>query len=388
MPWMRNGCCVERRGPKKLWKISRSNEGEPLMMKRENSNLPGVEGGFGIFASGTMFPDADKIKEKVRASLFEPEVNPEDMFKTTGWCQAVARNQLFKNITMLVIVLNAIWIGVDTDLNTADLEIDSPLIFQVVDNFFCLFFSFEITVRFMAYQRSGDAFKDFSFVFDFSLVLTMIWEVWITSLLVMMMQRSVGSANMSVLRILRLFRLVRIARVGRNISCSLKSAGESRAARASVAGVAEEQRSSGQTARQLPPPPPPPIKEEEIEEDEESESETLEQDPKVTPGVTPKSSAPQRPAEPARPPQPRRDENKKEESKRDSKRAESRGRKRKRRHSERDRDRGRRGGRNHQALYRALEQPDIRVHRKQPASYWESESRLDYRPPLSRRQQQ
>jgi hypothetical protein len=28
-----------------------------------------------------------------------------------------------------------------------------------VDNFFCLFFSFEITVRFMAYQRSGDAFK-------------------------------------------------------------------------------------------------------------------------------------------------------------------------------------------------------------------------------------
>lgn len=104
---------------------------EPLMMKRENSNQPGVEGGFGIFASGAMFPDADKIKEKVRASLFEPEVNPEDMFKTTGWCQEVARNQLFKNITMLVIVMNAIWIGVDTDLNPADLEIDSPLIFQV-----------------------------------------------------------------------------------------------------------------------------------------------------------------------------------------------------------------------------------------------------------------
>lgn len=190
---------------------------EPLMMKRENSNQPGVEGGFGIFASGAMFPDADKIKEKVRASLFEPEVNPEDMFKTTGWCQEVARNQLFKNITMLVIVMNAIWIGVDTDLNPADLEVDSPLIFQVVDNFFCLFFSFEITVRFMAYQRSGDAFKDFSFVFDLSLVLTMIWEVWLTSLLVMMMQRS-GSANMSVLRILRLFRLVRIARVGRLMS--------------------------------------------------------------------------------------------------------------------------------------------------------------------------
>jgi len=196
------------------------NEKTPLkeaLLSKRDSAAPGVEGGFGIFASGAMFPDADKIKEKVRASLFEPEVNPEDMFKTTGWCQAVARNQLFKNITMLVIVFNAIWIGVDTDLNPADLEIESPLIFQVVDNFFCFFFSFEITVRFLAYKHRSDAFKDFSFVFDFCLVLTMIWEVWITSILVMMMRRS-GSANMSVLRILRLFRLVRIARVGRLMS--------------------------------------------------------------------------------------------------------------------------------------------------------------------------
>eukprot|EP00913_Durusdinium_trenchii_P035621 g33333.t1 len=84
----------------------------------------------------------------------------QDLFKTTGWCQAIARNQLFKNMTMVVIVLNAIWIGIDTDLNTSDLEINSPLIFQVVDNFFCIFFSFEISVRFLAYQKSRDAFKD------------------------------------------------------------------------------------------------------------------------------------------------------------------------------------------------------------------------------------
>lgn len=30
---------------------------------------------------------------------------------------------------------------------------------QVVDNFFALFFSFEISVRFLAYQRRSDAFK-------------------------------------------------------------------------------------------------------------------------------------------------------------------------------------------------------------------------------------
>ena len=28
--------------------------------------------------AGAMFPDADKIKDKVRASLFSPEFNPED----------------------------------------------------------------------------------------------------------------------------------------------------------------------------------------------------------------------------------------------------------------------------------------------------------------------
>ena len=31
---------------------------------------------------------------------------------------------------------------------------------QVVDNLFCLFFTYEISVRFFAYQRSKDAFKD------------------------------------------------------------------------------------------------------------------------------------------------------------------------------------------------------------------------------------
>lgn len=35
---------------------------------------------------------------------------------------------------------------------------DNP--WQVVDNFFCFFFSFEITVRFLAYKHRSDAFKE------------------------------------------------------------------------------------------------------------------------------------------------------------------------------------------------------------------------------------
>ncbi|CAJ1443343.1 unnamed protein product [Effrenium voratum] len=167
-----------------------------------------------------MFPDADKIKDKVRASLFSPEFNPEDIYKTTGWCGSqfgvasfVARSKTE--------VLNAIWIGVDTDLTLACILHFGVAPLQVVDNIFCIFFCFEITVRYFAYQQPCDAFKDFSFAFDFSLVLTMIWEVWVCSIIVVFMRCSdllSDCTNLSVLRLLRLFRLVRIARVGRLMS--------------------------------------------------------------------------------------------------------------------------------------------------------------------------
>lgn len=37
---------------------------------------------------------------------------------------------------------------------------------QVVDNFFCFFFSFEITVRFLAYKHRSDALKEPGFWWD------------------------------------------------------------------------------------------------------------------------------------------------------------------------------------------------------------------------------
>ncbi|OLQ09882.1 Voltage-dependent T-type calcium channel subunit alpha-1G [Symbiodinium microadriaticum] len=188
---------------------------EPLM-KRSTSPAPE---GFGIFSQGAMFPDADKMKDKIRSTLFAPEYDPEAVYKTTGRCQAIARDATFKSITMVVIILNALWIGIDTDLNTAELEIESPPFFQVVDNMFCFFFTFEITVRFLAFQNRSDAFKDFSFCFDLSLVATMVWEVWVTTLLVLLLTSADnGGGNLSILRLFRLFRLVRIARVGRLMS--------------------------------------------------------------------------------------------------------------------------------------------------------------------------
>ncbi|CAE7656213.1 Cacna1g, partial [Symbiodinium pilosum] len=186
------------------------------MLKRANSPQPE---GFGLFSQGAMFPDADKMKDKIRATLFAPEYDPEAIYKTTGRCQAIARDATFKSITMMVIIANALWIGIDTDLNSAELEIESPAIFQIVDNAFCFFFTFEITVRYFAFQNRKDAFKDFSFCFDLCLVATMIWEVWVTTLVViLLMSADKGGGNLSILRLFRLFRLVRIARVGRLMS--------------------------------------------------------------------------------------------------------------------------------------------------------------------------
>lgn len=37
-------------------------------------------------------------------------------------------------------------------------------------------------------------------------------------------------------------------------------------------------------------------------------------------------------------------------------------------------ERGRRSGRKHQALYRTLDKPELRVHRRKPAAYWDSQA--------------
>merc|ERR1712172_159917 len=120
---------------------------------------------------------------------------------------------------MSVIVANAVWIGVDTEWNHENLRTDDGLPLEplsiVVENFFCVYFTVEVLIRFGSYREKKLCFFDPWFVFDSCLVGCMIFETWIMGVIVKAIVKSDGSGGVGPLSALRLLRLLRLARMGR-----------------------------------------------------------------------------------------------------------------------------------------------------------------------------
>ncbi|CAJ1404144.1 unnamed protein product [Effrenium voratum] len=89
-----------------------------------------------------------------------------NFYKEKGCAQALARSDRFERLTLFVICLNAIYIGVDADNNDAATLIDAAWPYQLCDNLFCIFFTFELAVRFAAFESKRNCIKDMWFVFD------------------------------------------------------------------------------------------------------------------------------------------------------------------------------------------------------------------------------
>lgn len=148
---------------------------------------------------------------------------------------------------------------------------------------------------------------------------------------------------------------VTAVRALRQVSTGLQSAEHSRAASSAREGT----RSPLRTTRSKPPlpappaPPPPSVPVKEQEESYESETEGSEDEEEATPGAAAKSKPVTRPVE----------------AERHSHHGEE-GRGSRKRKSKR----GHRAGKKHPRLHRALENPDIELHRKLPASFWEQRS--------------
>lgn len=119
-----------------------------------------------------------KAKNKVPTPK-KKEYNVEDLYKTTGCAQKVARSNRFQSLTLLVILLNTIWIAVDTDYNKSEVLCEAAPIFQFMDNAFCFYFTFEVLIRFFSFKTKSDACLDPWFMSDSALVILMIWETWI-----------------------------------------------------------------------------------------------------------------------------------------------------------------------------------------------------------------
>jgi hypothetical protein len=90
-------------------------------------------------------------------------------------------------------------------------------VFQVADHSFCAYFTFELLVRFMAFNGKRRCLRDAWFCFDGTLVFFMIVEAWVfTAVFTFVDVADVGLlGNASILRMVRMARMLRISRMAR-----------------------------------------------------------------------------------------------------------------------------------------------------------------------------
>ncbi|CAJ1393811.1 unnamed protein product [Effrenium voratum] len=167
-------------------------------------------------ASVTLATDVEDLKQHVRQRLNKTTYSVKDLYKSEGFCQWIARSNYFENFTLFVIAVNSLWIWIDTDNNTASLITEAAVEFQIAENIFCAFFTFEWLVRLFAFRRKMTAITDSWFVFDTLLVSLMIVETWFTPLVMSVLQlSSEGMGDATILRLVRLLRLARMTRVAK-----------------------------------------------------------------------------------------------------------------------------------------------------------------------------
>lgn len=165
----------------------------------------------------TLYKDINNLRKAQQQQ--SPEQIKEETYKN-NCVGKIAKNKYFDYFTLLVICLNAVFIGHDADYTARydkpddlyDVKGGVPWGFPVAENLFAAYFTGEVLVRFFAYKRKCDCMYDAWFVFDTVLVLFMVVETWVLPLF--------GAAGplsqLSVLRLLRLLRITRIAKLMRH----------------------------------------------------------------------------------------------------------------------------------------------------------------------------
>lgn len=152
------------------------------------------------------------MKDRLYKNILKDPYNVTDLYYKDGIFQFIARQQAFEAVTLLIVMINALWIGFDADKNTADALPDAPIGFQVMENLFCSYFTVEIAIRFLAFEQKYKAFKDLQFVLDLGLVILMIFETWCVYIFVLI-GSSASTKGTSLFRILRLTRMARLMRL-------------------------------------------------------------------------------------------------------------------------------------------------------------------------------
>lgn len=127
-----------------------------------------------------------------------------------GHFKAMEESSCFDVGVGLVIILNAISIGLETEYMASRWTNETPVAFEIVNGIFCAIFSLEIALRLYVHRLSyfNPESDDFSWkLFDFFVVVTQLAE----SIYSFDTGKSVRA--MRVIRLLRTFRIIRTARL-------------------------------------------------------------------------------------------------------------------------------------------------------------------------------
>jgi hypothetical protein len=129
------------------------------------------------------------------------------LYAAEGWAPSVARSKIFLNLTILIILCNAFYLGVASHKDAEKLY-ESPLSYIIIENLFCCYFCVELLIRFLAFRNADLIFRDFNFLFDAFLTVLLALETWIVPILA-------GEINVPT----EAFRLVRLLRLARMRVC-------------------------------------------------------------------------------------------------------------------------------------------------------------------------
>eukprot|EP00929_Paragymnodinium_shiwhaense_P041112 TRINITY_DN21381_c1_g3_i1.p1 TRINITY_DN21381_c1_g3~~TRINITY_DN21381_c1_g3_i1.p1 ORF type:complete len:652 (-),score=157.94 TRINITY_DN21381_c1_g3_i1:126-2081(-) len=171
-----------------------------------------------------MFADADALKDQAHKDLGHRDYDVSMLYKETGVVQAIAKSNAFTNVTLLVIMLNALWIGFESETNDADSLNDAALHIQVGEHFFATYFFLEWLTRFCAFRSKLEGFGDRWFAFDTFLVMLMVLETWVLPNAIPSApppdgvdgeEEETAASDLGQLGMLRLLRLLRLTRMVR-----------------------------------------------------------------------------------------------------------------------------------------------------------------------------
>lgn len=193
-----------------------SDEGEGDEEEQQELE-PGREGGSGFVAAHSS-TRRTRTRSKKRTILdinelardkYSNSYKVAHLYHEKGWAQHIAKSSLFEKLSTCIIILNAIWIGIDTVYNKEEILSNADAGIIIVENLFCGYFFVEICIRFLAFRHTVKAFKDAWFCFDLVLAALMILETWVLFFV------SSIYFNPSLLKLFRLVRLTRMARLTR-----------------------------------------------------------------------------------------------------------------------------------------------------------------------------